>query len=54
MGLPCWLAPMGIGCVRIALSSLAEFKDPDPDYDATLSAVKNLGFIKFKVGRFVY
>ena len=28
---------------------LAELGDPDPDYDAALFAVKNLGFIKFQI-----
>ena len=27
---------------------LAELGDPDPDYDAALFAVKNLGFIRFQ------
>ena len=28
---------------------LAALGDPDPDYDATSFAVKNLGFIKFQI-----
>lgn len=43
------VTPDGQWVIEDSLEFLAAVGDPDPDYDAALFAVKNLGFIKFQV-----
>jgi hypothetical protein len=43
------VTPAGRWVVENSTEFLAALGDPNPDYDSTLFAVKNLGFIKFQV-----
>lgn len=43
------VTPEGRWVVENSAEFLAALGDPDPDYDSTLFAVKNLGFIKFQI-----
>src|SRR5215472_7177518 len=43
------VTPDGQWVIENSVEFLAALGDPDPDYDAPLFAVKNLGFIKFQV-----
>ena len=43
------VTPAGRWVVENSTEFLAALGDPNPDYDSTLFAVKNLGFIKFQI-----
>ena len=43
------VTPDGQWVIEDSVEFLAAVGDPDPDYDAAMFAVKNLGFIKFQV-----
>jgi hypothetical protein len=43
------VTPAGRWVVENSTEFLAALRDPNPDYDSTLFAVKNLGFIKFQM-----
>jgi hypothetical protein len=44
-----FVTPDGQWVIENSAEFLAALGDPDPDYDAALFAVKNLGFIKFQI-----
>jgi hypothetical protein len=44
-----FVTPDGQWVIEDSAEFLAALGDPDPDYDAALFAVKNLGFIKFQI-----